>query len=193
MITSRPTSHPPNKSVEPRPLSIGRVTAVVALMGSAAQSISGLGDAQEARSRPAHPGSNARLVFEALADLVDVLFGHELSPRVEVGGGNIAVKLQIELHHGIEALQERLLAERSHQGAALDLLKLLGAKIETIGADLAVQLELRNGVADRRRHAAVRTEQANHVLAALDQLDDRAGGDVGSDVDADICSGPRRP
>ena len=93
---------------------------------------------------------------------------------------------RVELHDRIEALQERLLAERTHQRPGLDRLELLGPEIEAVGADLAVQLELRDRVADRRRHAAVRAEQADHVLAALDQLHDRARGDVGADVDADV-------
>src|SRR5271165_6147147 len=117
MITSRPTSHPPNRSDEPRPLSIGRVTAFVALMAWAAQSRSGFRDARDVSGGPAHPGSDARLVFEALADLVDIVLGDELRSRVKVGGGDVAVDLQIELHHRIEALQERLLAKRTHQRA----------------------------------------------------------------------------
>src|SRR3954471_14473411 len=54
------------------------------------------------------PGS----VLEALADLVDRLLGHELGAGVDIGGGDAAVDLQVELRHWPEALDERLLTER---------------------------------------------------------------------------------
>src|SRR5579862_5937239 len=128
----------------------------------------------------------SRSVLEALADFFDIVLGHELGARVQVRRRDIAVNLQIELNNRIEALQERLLSERTHQRAGLDLLELLWTKIEAIGADFAVELQLRHGVADRRRHAAVRAEEADDVLAALDQLDDRTGRNVGADVDPNV-------
>ena len=48
-------------------------------------------------------------VLEPLADLVDVRLGHQLGAGVQVGGGDAAVDLQVQLHDRPEALQERLL------------------------------------------------------------------------------------
>src|SRR3984957_302647 len=127
-----------------------------------------------------------RSVLEALADFVDIVLGHKLRARVQVRGRNVAIKLQIELHDRVEALQEGLLSEGALQRAGLDLLELLRAEVEAIGADLVVELELRDGVADCGRHSAVRSEKSDHVLAALDQLHDRGGGDIGADIDADV-------
>src|SRR5439155_15462624 len=115
-----------------------------------------------------------RSVLEALADLVDRRLGHELGAGVEVGGGDAAVDLQIELHHRPETLQEGLLAERAGEGAGADLLLLLGTEVEAEGADFFVELELADGVAQGRRDKAVGGEGADHVLAALEQRDDRA-------------------
>src|ERR1700675_1133545 len=91
-------------------------------------------------------------VLEALADLVDIVLGHKLRACVQVRGRNVAIKLQIELHDRVEALQEWLLPEGALQRAGLDLLELLRAKVEAKGADLVVELELRDGVADCGRH-----------------------------------------
>src|SRR5208337_3089967 len=88
-------------------------------------------------------------------------------------------------HDGIEALQERLLAKRSLQCAGLDVLELLGSEVEAVGADLAVELELRNGVADRWRDDAVRPEEANDVPAAFDELHDRGRSAV-RNIDPDV-------
>src|SRR5271156_3183536 len=82
-----------------------------------------------------------RSVLEALADLVDIVLGHELRARVPVRRGNVAIKLQIELNDRIETLQEWLLSEGSLQRAGLDLLELLRAKVKAIGADLVVEFE----------------------------------------------------
>ena len=102
------------------------------------------------------------------------------------GGGDAAVDLEIELHHRPEALQERLLAERAVERAGLDLLLLLRAEIEAVGADLVAHAELGHRVADRRGDEAVGAHDPDHVAAALDQADDRARGVVGVDVDADV-------
>src|SRR5580700_10017881 len=109
-------------------------------------------------SGPLSRARTKRSVLEALADLVDIVLGHKLRARVQVRRCNVAIELQIELHDGIETLQEWLLSKGALQRAGLDLLKLLRAKIEAIGADLVVELELRDGVADRGRHAAIRSE-----------------------------------
>src|SRR3984957_19361435 len=102
-------------------------------------------------SGPSHARTK-RSVLEALADLVDVVLGHKLRARVQVRGRDVAIELQIELHDWVEALQEGLLSERALQRAGLDLLELLRPKVEAIGADLVVELELRDGVADRGCH-----------------------------------------
>src|SRR5262245_39287460 len=81
----------------------------------------------------------SRSVLEPLPDLVDIVLGHELGSRVEIGGGYVAIKLQVELHDRIEPLQERLLAERALESAGLDLLELLRSKVEAVGADLIVE------------------------------------------------------
>src|SRR3546814_16318597 len=60
------------------------------------------------------------------ADRVDIGAGHQLGLGVEIGGGDAAVDLKVELHHRPEALKEWLLAERAVEIAALDLLELLG-------------------------------------------------------------------
>src|SRR5580693_8488389 len=128
--------------------------------------------APKARERSLRPLSRARTkrsVLEALADLVDVILGHKLRARVQVRGRDVAIKLQIELHDRVETLQEGLLSERALQRAGLDLLELLRPKVEAKGADLVVELQLRDGVADCGRYAAVRSEESDHVLAALDQ------------------------
>src|SRR5580698_6708520 len=127
-----------------------------------------------------------RSVLEALTDLVDIVLGHKLRARVQVRGRDVAIKLQIELHDRVEALQEGLLSERALQRAGLDLLELLRPKVEAIGADLVVELELRDGVADCGRNATIRSEKPHYVFAAFDQLHDRRGGDVGADIDADV-------
>src|ERR1700722_7997808 len=121
-----------------------------------------------------------RSVLEALTNLVDIVLGHKLRACVQVRGRDVAVKLQIELHDRVEALQEGLLSEGALQRAGLDLLELLRAEVEAKGADLVVELELRDGVSDCGRHAAVRSEESHHVLAALDQLHNRGGGCVGA-------------
>src|ERR1700723_2723587 len=148
---------------------------------------------RRARERSLRPLSRARTkrsVLETLADFIDIVLGHKLRACVEVRGRDVAIELQIELHDRVEALQEGLLSEGALQRAGLDLLELLRAEVEAIGADLVVELELRDGVADCGRHSAVRSEKSDHVLAALDQLYDRGGGDVGADIDADVV-GPR--
>src|SRR5204863_689789 len=98
-------------------------------------------EAPEENLLPAEPGegiayAHARLVFEALADITHCALGHELSAGIEVGGGNPAIDLQIELHDWPEALEEGLLPERSGECAGLDPFELLGSKIVAIGADL---------------------------------------------------------
>ena len=90
-----------------------------------------------------------RSVLETLADLVDVVLGHQLCAGIEVRRRYIPVDLQVELHDRVEALQEGLLPERPHQGAGLDLLELLRPEVEAVGADRAVELELRDRIADR--------------------------------------------
>src|ERR1700742_2439634 len=123
-------------------------------------------------SGPSHARTK-RSVLEALTDLIDIVLGHELRARVQVRGRDVAIKLQIELHDRVETLQEGLLSEGALQRAGLDLLELLRAEVEAISADLVVELELRDGVADCGGHAAVRSEKSDHVLPALDQLHDR--------------------
>src|SRR5262245_59432521 len=54
-------------------------------------------------------------VLEALADFFDIILRHELSARVEIGGRDAAVDLQVKLHDRPEALQERLLTKRAGQ------------------------------------------------------------------------------
>src|ERR1700723_2160072 len=145
--------------------------------------------APKSRERSLRPCSRARTkrsVLEALADLVDIILGHKLRARVQVRGRDVAIKLQIELHDRVETLQEGLLSERALQRAGLDLLELLRAEVEAIGADLVVELELRDGVADGGGHAAVGSEKPHYVFAAFDQLHDRGGGDVGADIDANV-------
>ena len=68
-------------------------------------------------------------------------------------GQDVAVDLEIELHDRIEALQEWLLAERALQRASLNLLELLGSEVETVGANLIVELQLGDRVADRGHQA----------------------------------------
>src|SRR5215213_8272839 len=94
-----------------------------------------------------HPTS---LVLEALADLGDALLRHELSARVEIGGGDTTVDLQIELHHRPEALQEGLLPERAGQIATGECRLLCRAEVEAIGADLAGFLGLSDGLCEGR-------------------------------------------
>src|SRR3546814_2185517 len=67
-------------------------------------------------------------VLVPLADLVDIRLRHQLRPGVQVGGGDAAVDLQVQLQHRPEALQERLLAERAVEVAVADLLLLRRAE-----------------------------------------------------------------
>src|SRR6185369_8756788 len=77
------------------------------------------------------------LVFEALANLCDVLLRHQLGTRVQVGGGNAAIDLQVKLHDRPEALQEGLLSQRTGQVSGGDSLLLCRAEVEPECAELA--------------------------------------------------------
>src|ERR1700722_282918 len=120
------------------------------------------------------PRASRPSVLEALADLVDILLGDELSTGIEVGGRDAAIDLEVKLHHRPEALQEGLLAVRGGERAGPDRLLLLRPEIEAEGADLAVLLELREGVPELRRGEAGRGEGADDILAAFDERRDRA-------------------
>src|SRR6185437_5277624 len=90
-----------------------------------------LADAEAKRAPGAAPGlprrtvAEKRSVLEALPNLVDIVFRHELGSGVKIRGGYVAVDLQVQLHDRVKPLQERLLAERALQSAGLDLLELL--------------------------------------------------------------------
>src|SRR6185312_13411227 len=138
MTTMTATSQPPNRSAR-------AAAAVLPRPGEAGCS------SERAGPTPARPSTGilmetlsswTRSVLEALADLLEILFGHQLGAGVEIGGGDAAVDLQIELHHRPEALQEGLLAKRAAQVALLDLLALGRPEIEAEGTDLATSLEL---------------------------------------------------
>ena len=168
MKRRRPISQPPTSWAEGRPArcrgregGVGDEARSVMVNRAMNPRVGQHGEA-EARGRAAGPTRDFaapspdrgeidvdRSVLEALADLVDRVLGHELGARVEIGGGDAAVDLQVELHHRPEALQEGLLPERARERAGADLLLLLGPEVEAEGADLVVDLELR----DRRRRA----------------------------------------
>src|SRR5687768_5228163 len=109
MRASRPASQPPTSSEGGRPLAAGTLEVMpwVRSLLRREQPRGRIGTFPRAR-RAVEPWS----VLEPAADGADRLLGHELGPGVEVGGRDAAVDLQIELHHGPEALQERLLAQR---------------------------------------------------------------------------------
>ena len=94
---------------QPRPPPFGRRSAGFEHRILRSREAPGRAKALPRRSR------SRRSVLEALADFVDVVLGHELGAGVQIRGRDVAVKLQIELHDRIEALQERLLSERALQ------------------------------------------------------------------------------
>src|SRR5882724_5300973 len=100
--------------------------------------------AKSNEARLCAPARSTAPILEALADLIDGLLGYELRPRVEIGCGDMAINLKVELHDRPESLQERLLAERAGERAGLDLLLLLRAEIEAECTELAVELQLRH-------------------------------------------------
>src|SRR6185436_16326530 len=144
MTTMTATSQPPNRSAK-------AAAAVLPRPGEAGCS------SERAGPMPARPStgtlmdalsSRTRSVLEALADLLEIFFGHQLGTGVEIGRGDATVDLQIELHHRPESLQEGLLAERAAQVALFDLLALGRPEIEAEGADLATGLELADRIAE---------------------------------------------
>src|SRR5439155_14479632 len=94
--------------------------------------------------------------------------------------------LQVELHDRPEALEERLLTERSGERAGADLLLLLGTEIEAKGADLALLVHLGDGIAKRRGDEAVGGEGADHIATRFDEAHDRVDDVILVDVDTDI-------
>src|SRR3954470_4419112 len=108
-------------------------------------------------------------VLEELADVADGVLRHELRARIEVGGRDATVDLQIELHDRPEALEERLLAERAAQVATLEARLLGRAEVEAIRAELAGQLGLPHSLGERGSKHPVRREDADDVATRLDE------------------------
>src|SRR5437763_1980365 len=135
----RPTSQPPISSIGSR----RRAGGAGAVAATAIEAGGGLGQ-RSGGSAEASPARvpDARLVLEALADGADAILRHHLGARVEIGGGDAAIDLQVELRHRPEALQEGLLPERAAEGATLDSFELLRPEVVAVGADLAFHLLL---------------------------------------------------
>src|SRR5262245_36955191 len=173
-IASRPNSQVPANCPGRRPSGLSGEWVTMSRVSAVGRRQSGIGGSSnlDRDCRSPTPEARSSLVLEPLADLFNGLFGYQLRARVEVGGGDAAIDLQIELHHRPETLQERLLAERACQGAGTQRLLLRRAEIEAIRAHLAGVLRLRNGLGKRRREDVVAGESADHVAARFDQRDD---------------------
>src|SRR5215208_105615 len=171
---SRPASHPPKISTGSRRCDgDGAVTAADMRPQCYREGIAISDAGLKARSLSRATACDGS-ILEAFAYRLNIVLDHDLSPGIQIGRCYPAIDLQIKLHDRPEALQKRLLTERTGERAGFEAFQDWRAEIITERADLAFLLGLGDCRDDRRRDRAIRSENADDIAARLEKSDDRA-------------------